>query len=176
MKKLLVVMFMLAMACTANAIMVLSIPNTGTEVAVDADVTIDALTSPFDEAIPQSAYMLGITTDSVGGGTFNVDNVIIEYLGVPSVVYLDSEFADLLGLLGDYVRMDLSDNVGSIDLVVGDLVSGIKLTIVTYGLVVLRLFDGDGIQHGSDYEITVSPEPITIGLLGLGALFLRRRK
>jgi hypothetical protein len=44
------------------------------------------------------------------------------------------------------------------------------------GLVTLTLYDSGGVNPLDTITITQLPEPVTIALLGLGGLFLRRRK
>lgn len=177
MKKLLVVMLVLAMANIASAEAIMYLDISESEVKVGAELNINVVTDPIDGDIAMGDYFIAVTLDSVGDAAFNIDNAVIEYPGIPSSIDLDSEFAEDLDLRDNYVRISLSDSVGDIDPVVGAIVSDIKMKAVTEGAVTIRVFDGDGTQHGGDYEITVGvPEPITIGLLGLGALFLRRRK
>ena len=47
---------------------------------------------------------------------------------------------------------------------------------VSEGTAALNLYATDGVTRLDTAQITVIPEPTTIALLGLGALFLRRRR
>ena len=52
----------------------------------------------------------------------------------------------------------------------------INIAGVSEGTSVLNLYASDGVTLLDSASITVIPEPMTIALLGLGGLFLRRRK
>jgi len=73
----------------------------------------------------------------------------------------------------------ISDKTSNIPLTTGTLVDSIIFHCEGTGPVLIRMIYWDENGELQDYdtlEISQIPEPITIGLLGLGALFLRRRK
>jgi hypothetical protein len=175
MKKLLVVMLVLAMAGMANAAMELTLSATTVEIGGTIDVTI---TAPVQ--ITEGGYYIGILDSSAGDATFDLDYpVVIDYLGTPTTINLEEDPDIMTDICEDgirqwYISMSITDTVAPTDPVKDTLFSHVRLTGVTAGLVTIALFNQDYVA-GNTYDIMV-PEPITIGLLGLGGLFLRRRK
>lgn len=178
MKKLLVVMLVLAMAGLANAAMELSI---GTTVNEGESLSFD-IVAPVE--VPQGVYYLGIALDGTTGIASLDDSMMtLVYGGSNAEVGLaDSpDDATALGFQNPFFGMSLTDIVDPVDHVVNTIVSGMKLVAAEGGAgdIVLTLYDGD-LNFQSSYTVSVVasviPEPITIGLLGLGGLFLRRRK
>jgi len=115
----------------------------------------------------------------------DLTSAIVTYPGIPSGTWteLDSE-TGLSGGINEtwstsyvfafdkYMNTDFSDTVTPIDPVVGNLITGIN--IVGSGSILVGFFSGGDLSLYNTQEV-VLPEPITIGLLGLGGLFLRRR-
>jgi hypothetical protein len=176
MKKLLVVMLVLAVAGTANA--ALSLISTGVPVG-----NTDALKLNASTEEGRGGYYIVILTSGTTStdAAFNLDNAIVTYAGVPSQVVFEYDSdsglsgSDLLnvGLWNEYLNATFSDTVEPMDAVIGDLITGIGITGT--GTVNIGYFSGQDLSPMGTQSI-VLPEPITIGLLGLGALFLRRRK
>ena len=76
----------------------------------------------------------------------------------------------------DIVEMDIKDTVEPYAAPNGLLIDGIKLHCEGLGDVILTLLDAGSFEPLSRVVIHQIPEPITFALLGLGGLFLRRRK
>jgi hypothetical protein len=176
MKKLLVLALVLAMAPLANAALLLSVdgvvdpPDTSIVVApsdiLNIDIWGDGETAP-------GAFYLGIYVD--GPGTLDISQAVILYPGSATDIY----FEDLGGMLGTkepVVHIELNDtpSSGPKAPLTGTLVNNILFHAEFAGDATLALFDGDGILL--DTQVIHIPEPVTMVLLGLGGLMLRRRK
>jgi hypothetical protein len=177
MKKLLVLALVLSMASMANA--ALTIGPSASSVNVDEAITIslDAGVDVYD----QGGFYLGISNTSIGGATLDILAAVINYTGNASslTVIDDPDTSAALGLVGAFVLINLSDipPAGNTSPpVTGLLASGFGLTGATAGMVDLVVLSGADGSEFTRTSVEVTPEPITIGLLGLGAMFLRRRK
>ena len=171
MKKLLIMLAVLAMATVANAALVLD------PVEATMATGLNIQTDPIDVAASQQALFL-----AVGGGGGAIDAGTVLYTGN-------------LSLIEDYTGVD-PELDAAVEAVIGEAATRIDF---------ITLFDGTDIQppligvavsyavtrdadtvtpvyllNGDTLEImnsaTIVPEPVTIALLGLGGLFLRRRK
>ena len=167
MKKLLVLTLVLGMATLANAGLVLTtgatqlLPTETTTLGIDSDSGITG----FEVAIQIE-----------GPGALDAANIIFpeEWMFTPYVKSADDLMVDVTG--GDFFAKT------------GPLVvaEGILFTCLGEGDVIVTLIaTGDNILDGVTYgagtvfdtmTITQVPEPMTLALLGLGGLFLRRRK
>jgi hypothetical protein len=172
MKKLLIMLAVLAMATVANAGLVLD--------PVEADETtgLNLQTDPIDVEDAQQALFL-----AVGGGGGALDAGTIVYGGAMSVITdftgVDADLtAAVEAMTGEApTRIDmieLFDNQIPATPVIGVVVSyGVTNATDPDGTMVYTLnFDTLEVMNTAK----IVPEPITIALLGLGGLFLRRRK
>jgi len=172
MKKLLVVLFILATAATANAGFTLS--------ASDPFLVPDetAVVRIFDDYLydyDQGSYFLGMS----GPGSLNIDNVTSEYPGDIDFSWLnDPEFADWLGIQNPFVGIEVGDIYGPPfpTLLDYDLADNIIFTCEGWGNVTLALFDDEGALI--DNLIITQPEPASALLMIVGTcmLGLSRRK
>jgi hypothetical protein len=176
MKKLLVVMLFLAMASMASAQLVLNVSDTE---LMESDTAIISITGDAINGIePGGIFLLGIGAGDPG--TLDFTNAVINYAGgdIGFFVIDDTDMAGGMGIKNPFDMISLNDAPlpPAVPLpLTGLLVSNILFHCDGVGEVTLTLFNGNLVPLTS-VVITQLPEPITIGLLGLGALFLRRRK
>jgi len=186
MKKLLVVMLVLGMAIMANAAFVISV--NGTDDVPDSEITLQPsetvmLGITLDPSRWQGSLILGILNTSTGSGSMDPLGATINYPedeGVSSFVqtFDDADAAAALGVLNPMVAISLTDIVDPIVDPHGHIVDNILFHCEGLGDVVIGLFSGGGDDMGTLYDTQVihQPEPMTVVLLGLGGLMLRRRK
>jgi len=182
MKKLLVVMLVLGMASTANAMLWISVdgtvdpPDTSIELMPSEEVVIDIW---GDGSELPGLFYLGISTTSTGAGSLDLANATNLYPGndIWGPSWTDNQdVADFLGVYNPFVTTSLSDNSLEPPPLTGTLVDGIIFHCEGLGDVTITLFDGGGVALDSQVIHQVIPEPMTVALLGLGGLLLRRRK
>lgn len=167
MKKLLVLMMVLGIASAANASLLISVDG-----VVDSDVEI-----------APSTY---VTIDVFSDGQTIADTEV--YMMIIGPATLDISAGTVYGELGVPIEklIDLGDGLYYIDLVipaapvVPPIPEGVVVDLITFHCegpedVTILLGSTPG---GSEFDtqVIVQPEPMTIALLGLGGLFLRRRK
>jgi hypothetical protein len=174
MKKLLVVMLVLAMAGMANAAIQLSVNG---QDAISTTETTGTITIFGDTEVDQGSFILGILTSSVGTGTLDATSCVVNYVGTGANCLNtdDADTAAMVSIYNPFVVASLTDTLEPMDPVVGTLVTNIAYTATGPGDVIFVLLSGSDGSLLSQFTVT-TPEPITIGLLGLGGLFLRRRK
>lgn len=165
MKKLLIVMLVLGMASTANALIVqLGAGGATNGAGVDMITALSALEVVSDSsAVP---YVLMLFAPDIT--QLNVTGVVARPgAGTESLV---TDYADALGpgtRLWEIQAVDMSPPLTSI-------VAGIQFDATTTGMGVMQLLTEDlGTVLDS---VTVIPEPASMLLIGLGGLFLRRRR
>ena len=163
MKKLLVVMLVLGLASAANA--GLALEGVQAELAnLPLDASTDVLVGN-DEDGPYACWLeipdLDIATYEVSfteAGNPNGDSMVNEYAGY------EGWFEIIVASLNP-----------SAPIVAGDHIVA-AITGVTMGDTALNLYDDSGAVLLGTQAVHVIPEPMTIALLGLGGLFLRRRR
>jgi hypothetical protein len=173
MKKLMTMLAVLAMATVANAGLVLD------PAEVDSGMTLNIQTDPIDVADVQQAVFL-----VVGGGGGVLDAGTMVYPGpdlnvITDFTGLDPDITAIIdGVIGEAsTRIDLVEIFSSSSAppdVVGVLASYSVTAVPASGGTGVWLLNGDTAEVMS--SATIVPEPVTIALLGLGGLFLRRRK
>jgi hypothetical protein len=182
MKKLLVLMMVLGIAGAANAALLISVdgmvdpPDSQIEIMESDWVTIDIW---GDGQTDPSEFYLGLALE--GPASLDIAGAEILYTGNDK--YLDpgddDYIAGLLGIQIPYYLIGLNDvpAVGTPKVPLeGTLVDGIRLHCDGVGEVTLILTDNEGTILDTQVIHQIVPEPMTLGLLGLGGLFLRRRK
>ena len=179
MRKLLTLMLVLAMASVASAGMFISVNG-----VVDPEETSITLVAPSGEAIidihgvdhAPGAFYLGVKAGDPG--SLDATNAVIYYQGSSTGVYneSDSSIAGMLNIDMPYVFMNLTDVAVPALQLDGLLVDDIVFHCDDIGDVLITLYDGMTGEELDTQVIHQIPEPMTIALLGLGGLFLRRRK
>lgn len=183
MKKLLVLMMVLGIASAANAALLLSVdgvvdpPDSEIEIKESDWVTIDIW---GDGATPGGDFFLGIGVE--GPASLDVANAQILYTGnQKGIAEGYAAYAPYIGggVNVPFYQVTLFDLVPPEQTQVpleGTLVDGIRLHCDGVGEVTVILTDLDGQILDTQVIHQIVPEPMTLGLLGLGGLFLRRRK
>jgi hypothetical protein len=167
MKKLLVLALVLALTSMASAVLTQN-PGGGGTYLLEVGQT---LTIEISESTGNQAGMLVYAIVEDGG-----DGALSNGIATSN--------AGELGAVNDYsyagwgVGYELASGSTT-----GQVQAGIQWTVDYYGanvgdIAVISIWDGGGSFEVADDSITVEvvPEPMTIALLGLGGLFLRRRK
>jgi hypothetical protein len=171
MKKLITMLAVLAMATVANAGLVLD----PAEASIASGLNIQ--TDPIDAADVQQAVFL-----AVGGGGGALDAGTVVYGGSLSAISdltgadpdLDAAVEAILGEAATRIDLiELFDGTATPPDVIGIVVS-YGVTAEPGGTTPVALLNSETLEIMS--SATIVPEPITIALLGLGGLFLRRRK
>lgn len=163
MKKLVVLTLVLAVASGANAALTL----------------VDVPTDPINigESI---AILVNNSDDGAYSGWLQITNqAVADYDGAP----VFTAAGDTAGQSTMELYVDepgwYTFTVSSLDpanpIVAGDHIQ-VNIVGISEGSSVLGLYDSDGVTLLDSATVNVIPEPMTIALLGLGGLFLRRRR
>ena len=170
MKKMLVLALVLAVAGLANANLVLGWDVAAQKVTLSSDAVI-AGGAGINNGLGVIGAELGVVTFPVRAELAGIDPTVGQYTGAQAIE---------LGLPYDGGIVIAAWGKPLVDSPAGDwmyatIVSNKVLTVGTAAnaLVTVALTDGDGVATGANLYLV--PEPMTMGLLGLGALFLRKK-
>lgn len=190
MKKLVVLMLVLGLCSVTNAAIKISVggvvdpPDTQVILNESDNVIIDIHGLAPAQPSPGDTFFLGINVLNGEYGSLDISLATIPYPGnTTGISWLDNAaVAAMFGVENPFVIFDLMDLVTPPDIpkpLLGLLVDNIKFHCDGYNQiptdVTLSVFDSSGTLLDTQV-IHQIPEPITIALLGLGGLFLRRRK
>ena len=160
MKKLLVLMLVLGIASAASAALTWS--TSAVSVTQTGSVTVQLVGDTI-----AGSYSVDATAIPVA----NISVVALAGAGDESSVY---QYPQGHASFAGFVWLQVLDTAEPFNAVIGDqfdvTLSGTGLAAGTY------MIDGDYYGANPMLAFTVIPEPMTLGLLGLGGLFLRRRK
>jgi len=180
MKKLLVVMLVMSMASSVDAALWITVNGATDELTLNAGQIM--FISVWGDGESQTGeYMLGISKTSVGTGVLDVSYASVYYPGTDAYI-IQSNIESFELIKAPAIALGLIDNVQggeSKDALSGELVSTIMFTAgPTGGFVGLRILNPglDTVLNELAVSVIGVPEPMTIGLLCLGGLYLRRRK
>jgi len=181
MKKLLVVLMVLSVATIANAGLVIT--GVPTDPIKPSDNLIIGVSGDGQEALAFAAYVVVQGPAMLAGGTLNYSFGLSEYgLHTNDDTYVPW----MQGIYNDpsiqqVAHIFFADTTVPVTPLNGALVSNIAFHCEGPGDVTISLVtmndDGSAVLTIWDTQIVHQiPEPMTLGLLGIGGLFLRRRK
>ena len=184
MKNILIVFTVLAMASVANAAFQVSID--GVPALPESEVTImvsDIVVIDIHSAGEIAEWSNFIVFE--GTGSVDMTDMSILSLGIDEEYIVDvTEDPDAMAFLRDLGYDPFAATYSALvhvsgdpmDIPEGPMIDGLRLHCEAVGDVIVSFLDGaDGALLASAV-IHQIPEPITFALLGLGGLFLRRRK
>jgi len=185
MKKLLALMIVLAMAGMANAALMISVDgvvdpqDTDIEIYPSDEVIIDVHALAHEGYFGGVLFVNGPATLVGAGGTLWGDGAIRDIIQPELQDWIDGMAGMGYPGITSVVEFQLVDLVDPYDPIPDGLVmDGIVLHCLAEGDVIVGLMDGDDFAILDEvviHQIPI-PEPMTIALLGLGGLLLRRRK
>ena len=165
MKKLLILVLVLGIASTASA--ALSLADSALTVTINTTVAfnVDGDTASnidwYVGNVPGKADVTGMVLDSSGNAG-------------PNAYVNESPY----GYNGYWELGSKDDDPDTWDIIAGTQFNGTITVGGTTGTYSIYLYDSGWTSTGvkDTLALTIVPEPMTIALLGLGGLFLRRRK
>lgn len=183
MKNILIVFTVLAMASVANAALKISVDGVVSPAETEVYVDYPSGTAVIDiHAVNQVGAVLGWLTIQGPGSidasspTYLWEQSAVENMPDPGPII--DQFCDILGVCGivdiiDITVQDISEPFTDPD---GLVIDGLQFHCADDGDVTLILWNAETFEIMDTVVIHQVPEPMTFALLGLGGLFLRRRR
>ncbi len=170
MKKLLVLMLVLSTASLASAAAILTGPGTGVEEGTSFDLVISGTPADITGNVLKGGVYSMPVTDAM-----TADSGVGHGLGNLGAVkpYSGGGFVGWDYTVGQLGPKEPDDFVADPWSVVLSYIAGAADTSQDFGLFDYDISFDDPIQM---ITVNFTPEPMTMALLGLGGLFLRRRK
>jgi len=162
MKKLVVLMVVLGLASLASAVPVLSIGGPSS-VAIGNTITLTVSSNNTE------AYTAYVGFDPVAAATIT---------GVAATASAGEQAAVTASPYGyaNYFTIEAKDTSDPFNSVAAGVQFNISFKGLAQGAVDVLLFDNTFSTVVGTQRVTVTPEPATLAILGLGALLLRRKK
>ena len=188
MRKLLILMLVLGLSPVANAVLisvdgVVDPEDTTINLTPSETVVIDIMGQ--DEPQPLNAYLLIEGPGAIAGSTMLYPGSLAMYFELEGWAafcgYTPEELLGAIAAMGypglvDLSYMSFADGAAPGAPLSGKLVDDIIFHCEGLGDVVLTLLSDDFVTVLDTQVIHNVPEPMTVALLGLGGLFLRRRR
>ena len=179
MKKLLVLMLVLCMASMASAALQISV--NGDPEPVDSQITIapsEELVLDIHGVLAEPAYENWMIVVAAAEGSINGGVPVAGGLSAIFPYYYTNYFLGYAGLdvAGSSAVSGVAADLGALD---GLLVDGLMFHCEALGDALVTLYTSqDTVDWVAVDSVIIHqiPEPMTMALLGLGGLFLRRRK
>ena len=170
MKKMLVLALVLAVAGLANAGFVLSFNEATQTVVLSSDAAILG-GAGINNGIGVVGAVLGVVTFPVRAELAGTDPTLAQYTGAEATGFgLPYDGGIAIAAWGK----PLVDSPAG-DWMYAKINNAVALKVQAGGNIKIDLTDGDGAAIGQSLFLAAVPEPMTMGLLGLGALFLRKK-
>jgi hypothetical protein len=173
MRKLLILTVVLGMASYASATLVFTDTSD-----VSGDATLSLTISAADSTeYPWYLVVADNAVGTIGPGTEGIGNLTDD-----KTTYYPTYYMNVALVAAGLNPANVSSAYGVIADSGGGALSGIGISDIAFGFLGTGTIDlytsptGDTGTWGIESTINVVPEPMTMALLGLGGLFLRRRK
>ena len=175
MKKLLVLVLVFAMVSTANAVLSLKIVDNYALNPIPANLGKFGIESTTDYTLApdDNLYFCAITA----GPTYPYGGTVLPAAPANTAIHYPSDIASIVILPAGWNGMGgeiAVVAVGPVHVDAGTYIDGITSNVGN--TVWLHIITPEGELGAIVETVTLVPEPMTLALLGLGGLFLRRRK